>query len=156
MPGLSGPSILRPRDTVKQWQSRQTNDIAESAAALVALHRFRLSCAKPTLNRRSLTNVPTLELVSLRKAKLTLSLTGKRGAIMREYMDYIGQLESGRAGKLSPNDGETAAAIRRRLGAAAQLMGKSLTIQRQEDTIYFWEEGQAPRRRGRPRKNPAA
>lgn len=101
--------------------------------------------------------MPTLEVVSLEKAKLTLSLTGKRGAIMRQYMDYIGQLEGGRAGKLSPNDDETAAAIRRRLGAAAQLMGKSLTIQRKEDTIYFWEEvSQAPRRRGRPRKYPAA
>ena len=109
------------------------------------------------IRRRSLTNVPTLELVPLQKAKLTLSLTGKRGALLRQYMDYIDQLESGRAGKLTPSDGETAAAIRRHLGAAAQLLGKSLVVKRHEDTIYFWEAGsQAPRRRGRPRKNPAA
>ena len=100
--------------------------------------------------------MPTLELVSLQKAKLTLALTGKRGAVTRQYMDYIGQLQSGRAGKLVPSDGETAAAIRRNLGAAAQLLGKNLVVKRQEDTVYFWEEGsEAPRRRGRPRKNPA-
>ena len=100
--------------------------------------------------------MPTLEVVSLQKAKQTLSLTGKRGAIMRQYMDYIGQLEGGRAGKLTPSEGETTAAVRRRLGAAAQLLGKSLVIKRQDDTLYFWEEGsQAPRRRGRPRKNAA-
>ena len=39
--------------------------------------------------------MPTLEIVSLRDAKLELSLTGKRGAIVRQYMDYIGQLETG-------------------------------------------------------------
>ena len=76
---------------------------------------------------------------------------------MRQYMDYIGQLENGQAGKLIPNAGETTAAIRRRLGAAAQLLGKSLVVNRQGDVVYFWKEGDgpAPRRRGRRRKTTA-
>ena len=68
--------------------------------------------------------MPTLEVVSLKDAQLELSLTGKRGVMMRQYMDYINRLESGQAGKLIPDAGETTAAIRRRLGAAAQLLGK--------------------------------
>ena len=98
--------------------------------------------------------MPTLEVVSLRDAKLELSLTGKRGVMIRQYMDYIGQLEAGQAGKLTPDEDETTAAIRRRLGAAAQLLGKSLVVNRLGDAVYFWEEsgGSAPRRRGR-RKN---
>ena len=44
--------------------------------------------------------MPTLEVVSLQDAQLELSLTGKRGAIVRQYIDYIGRLESGQAGKL--------------------------------------------------------
>ena len=101
--------------------------------------------------------MPTLELVSLQEARLELSLTGKRGVMMRQYMDYIGQLETGQAGKLIPDEGETTAAIRRRLGAAAELLGKSLVVNRQGDVVYFWEEssGSAPRRRGRRRKTNA-
>ena len=63
--------------------------------------------------------MPTLEVVSIQDAQLELSLTGKRGAIVRQYIDYIGRLESGQAGKLIPDAGETTAAIRRRLDAAA-------------------------------------
>ena len=101
--------------------------------------------------------MPTLELVSLQEARLELSLTGKRGVMMRQYMDYIGQVETGQAGKLIPDEGETTAAIRRRLGAAAELLGKSLVVNRQGDAVYFWEEssGSAPRRRGRRRKTNA-
>ena len=96
----------------------------------------------------------TLEVVSLQDAQLELSLTGKRGVMIRQYMDYIGQVEPGQAGKLIPDEGETTAAIRRRLGAAAQLFGKSLVVNRQGDVVFFWEEssGSAPRRRGRRRK----
>ena len=73
---------------------------------------------------------------------------------MRQYMDYIRQLETGQAGKLIPDEGETTAAIRRRLGVAAELLGKSLVVNRLGDVVYFWEEssGPAPRRRGRRRK----
>ena len=74
---------------------------------------------------------------------------------MRQYMDYIEQLETGQAGKLIPDEGETTAAIRRRLDAAAQLLGKSLVVNRFEEVVFFWEEGSgpAPHRRGRRRKN---
>ena len=76
---------------------------------------------------------------------------------MRQYMDYIGQLETGQAGKLIPDEGETTAAIRRRLGAAAQLLGKSLVVNRLGEVVFFWEEGSGPgpRRRGRRRKTSA-
>ena len=101
--------------------------------------------------------MPTLEVVSLQDAQLELSLTGKRGVMMRQYMDYIGQLETGQAGKLIPDERETTAAIRRRLGAAAQLLGKSLVVNRQGDVVFFWEEssGSTPRRRGRRKKTSA-
>ena len=63
--------------------------------------------------------MPTIEVVSLQDAQLEPSLTGKSGGIVRQYMDYIEQLETGQASKLIPDEGETTAAIRRRLGAAA-------------------------------------
>ena len=99
--------------------------------------------------------MPTLEIVSLQDAKRDLSLTGKRGAIVRQYMDYISQLEAGQAGKLTPDEGETTAAVRRRLGAAAELLGKKLVVNRQGNTVFFWEEGEGPtpRRRGRRRRS---
>ena len=77
--------------------------------------------------------------------------------MMRQYMDHIGQVETGQAGKLIPDEGETTAAIRRRLGAAAELLGKSLVVNRLGDVVYFWEEssGSAPPRRGRRRKTNA-
>ena len=99
--------------------------------------------------------MPTLEIVSLQDAKRELSLTGKRGALMRQYIDYINQLADGGAGKLTPDEGETTAAVRRRLGAAAELLGKKLVVNRQGNTVFFWEEGAgpAPRRRGRRKKS---
>ena len=98
--------------------------------------------------------MPTLEIVSQQAAQLELSLTGKRGAIMRQYMDYITGLDAGQAGKLTPDEGETTAAIRRRLGAAAQLLGKELVVNRQGTVVFFWLQGDgpAPRRRGRRRR----
>ena len=76
---------------------------------------------------------------------------------MRQYMDYIGQLETGHAGKLTPEAGETTAAIRRRLGAAAEVLGKNLVVNTQGNVVFFWEESgaSAPRRRGGPRKTNA-
>ena len=99
--------------------------------------------------------MPSFELVSLKDAQLELSLTGKRGEIMRQYLDYINQRQAGQAGKLTATEeGDTTAAIRRRLGSAAQILGKSLVITRQGDVVFFWEEGEspAPRRRGRRRR----
>jgi predicted RNA-binding protein YlqC (UPF0109 family) len=98
--------------------------------------------------------MPDFELVTLDEAERNTKLIGKRGAMMQEYIGYIEQLEEGHAGKLQGNEGETTAAIRRRLGAAAKYLGKELVVQRVEDQVYFWEEGSpgAPKRRRRRRK----
>ena len=97
--------------------------------------------------------MPTFETVPLHEAKLQSSLTGKRGAITREYLTYIERLEPGKAGKLTIGEGETSAAIKRRLGAVAKLTGNTLVVKRVGDDIFFWPE-ETRRRRGRPRKNP--
>ena len=100
----------------------------------------------------------TLEVVSLQDAQFELFLTGKRGVVMRQYMDYIGRLETGQAGKLTPEAAETTAAIRRRLGAAAKVLGKNLVVNTQGNVVFFWGESSAsaPQRRGRARKIYAA
>ena len=98
--------------------------------------------------------MPKFELVPLSDAELK-SATGKRAEIMREYLSYIDQLRGRQAGRLQATEGETAGAVRRRLGAAARLAGKDLVIKRTGDEIYFWVRpgpGTATRRRGRPRK----
>ena len=98
--------------------------------------------------------MPDFELVPLDEARLQASLTGNRGAIVNEYLGYINQLQGGQAGKLRVGEGETTAAIRRRLGSAAQQAGKELVVRRVGDEVYFWEAGGpgAPRRRGRRRR----
>ena len=93
--------------------------------------------------------MPTLELVSLQDAQLELSLSRKSGAIMRQYVDYVTQLEPGLAGKLAPEAGEATASVRRRLGAAAQLLGKNLVVKRQGSVIFFWEQESGPPARRR-------
>ncbi len=95
--------------------------------------------------------------VSLQDAQLELFLTGKRGAIMRQYMDRNGQLEDSRTAKLIPDAGDTKAAIHRRLGAAGQLLGENLIVKRKGDVVFSLEEGRrpTPNRRGRHRKTGA-
>ena len=95
--------------------------------------------------------MPTFARIPLQEAKKLLSLTGKRGAIMREYLNYIDRLGSGEAGKLTIGEGETSAAIKRRLSGAAKVNGDALQVQRIGDDIYFWK--QEAKRRGRPRLN---
>jgi hypothetical protein len=93
--------------------------------------------------------VPTFEVVSQQEAELRAA-TGRRAEITREYLGYVNQLAPGQAGCLRPSEGETVAAVRRRLGTAAKLGGQDLTIKRVGDEIYFWVKA---RRRGRPRKS---
>ena len=93
--------------------------------------------------------MPTFELVPQAEAEVT-SATGKRAEITREYLGYVEQLRPGKAGKLQAAEGETASAVRRRLGAAAKLSGRSIVIKRVGEDIYFW--GKFAGRRGRPRK----
>ena len=94
------------------------------------------------------------ETLLLRDAQVK-SATGKRAEILREYLTYIDQLRSGEAGSLQAGPGETLTAVRRRLGAAAMQAGKSLTVRRSDDRLYFWlttRRGTPARRRGRPPK----
>ena len=102
--------------------------------------------------------MPNFELVPLDEAERNTKLIGKRGAIMREYIGYIERLEDGHAGKLQGSEGESTAAIRRRLGAASKYLDKELVMQRVGDQVYFWEEGSpgAPKRRRRRRKAKAS
>ena len=94
--------------------------------------------------------MPEFELVDLQEAQLR-STTGRRAEIIREYLGYLEQLQEEQAGRLHATEGETTVAIRRRLGAAAQLAGRTLVIKRVGDAIYFWEEPSPARGRGRPR-----
>ena len=82
------------------------------------------------------------------------TITGQRAALLQEYIRYIRSVSPGLAGKLEPGEGETTQAIRRRLAAAAEALGKELEVRRTAGAVYFWAPD-APRR-GRPRKNPAA
>ena len=96
--------------------------------------------------------MPKFEAIPLSEAKLK-SATGKRAQIAQEYLAYIKELQAGQAGRLQPAEGETAAAIRRRLGAAAKLFGRPVTIKRVGDEVFFWLGGQEQTKRRRRRKS---
>ena len=100
--------------------------------------------------------MPKFEVLPINEAQAG-SASGKRAQILREYMGYIEQVPPGQAGRLQSGSGETISAVRRRLGAAAKALGKSLIIRRSNDQVYFWIEGQDGRkRRGRKPKNAVA
>lgn len=90
--------------------------------------------------------MPTFEIMSAKEAQLEISLSGSRGEVLREYIGYIEQVGTDHAGtdhagKLTAQEGETTAAVRRRLGAAAQILGKTLVVTRDERAVYFWVGG---------------
>ena len=96
--------------------------------------------------------MPTFSLVSIGEARAKTA-TGKRAALLQEYVGYVQSVAPGEAGMLEVGEGETTQGIRRRLTAAADVLGKNLEVRRSASAVYFWaSEG---RRRGRPRKNPA-
>ena len=101
--------------------------------------------------------MPHFALVSVDEAALKTA-TGKRAQIAKEYLGYVEQLGPGHAGRLSPAEGETIGAIRRRLGVAAKLAGKELIIKRADDGIYFWvpRPGESRRQRRGPRRAEAS
>ena len=89
--------------------------------------------------------MPQFEVVSMEESAPEKPV--RRGAaITAEYASFITQVGKGQAGKLTPVQGETPTAVRRRLGIAAKASGTDLVIRRAGDTIYFWVTG---RRRGR-------
>ena len=94
--------------------------------------------------------MPMFSTLSIGEARAN-SATGNRAALLQEYAGYIQRVPPGQAGALEAGEGETTQAIRRRLTAAAEMLGVSLEVRRSGSSVYFWaSEG---RRRGRPRKN---
>ena len=60
------------------------------------------------------------------------------GAWLKQYQGYIKKVPAGETGRLTPGTGETPAAVRRRLGAAAKALGVQLTVKRVGDRVFFW------------------
>lgn len=94
--------------------------------------------------------MPNFEVLTLGEAQSN-SVTGKRAQILREYMGYIDRVPEGQAGKLTPAEGETTNAVRRRLTNAANALNKTLVVRKAETTIYFWVQPAAKRRGRRPK-----
>ena len=94
--------------------------------------------------------MPRFDVIPMNEARVN-SMTGKRAEILREYIGYVQSVPEDQAGKLEIGPGETTNAIRRRLSAAAEALGKKLVIQRTANIIYFWVDLGNGRRRGRPR-----
>ena len=57
---------------------------------------------------------------------------------LKQYQDYIKKVTAGETGRLTPGKGETSAAVRRRLGAAAKALGVQLKVKRVGDRVFFW------------------
>ena len=95
--------------------------------------------------------MPTFDTVPIDEARAN-TVTGKRAALLQEYVGFIQGVPSGQAGKLEPGEGETTQAVRRRLNAAAETLGVSLEVRRTAGAVYFWTS--VGRGRGRPRKDP--
>ena len=83
--------------------------------------------------------MPTFDQVPLQEALLKTA-TGRTAQITQEYLGYIEQLPEDLAGRLQPDEGESVATVRRRLGVAAKLSGKDIIIKRQGNEVYFWEQ----------------
>ena len=67
--------------------------------------------------------MPTFDLVPKPEAELKTA-SGKRAMIIKEYVEYLNQLQDGHAGRLQPVGGEGIMTVRRRIGAAAKALGK--------------------------------
>ena len=96
--------------------------------------------------------MPKFEIVPKMEAVKKTATEGKRGQIMALYMFFIEQLKEGKAGKLQPSEGETIQAVRRRLGAAAKMLGKEITVKRFGKEVYFWLSTDQRKKRARNRK----
>ena len=69
---------------------------------------------------------------------------------MNESANYIQQVPSGHAGKLTIEEQEKYPTVRRRLVVAAQAVHIPLIIKRSGNDVYFWREGteeEQPRRK---------
>ena len=57
---------------------------------------------------------------------------------LKQYQGYIKKVAPGVTGRLTPSKGETPAAVRRRLGAAARALDIKLTVKRVGERVFFW------------------
>ena len=73
--------------------------------------------------------MPTFSTLPIGEARAR-SATGKRAALLQEHVSYIERVAPGEAGVLQAGEGETTQAIRRRLNAAAEALGKKLEFRR--------------------------
>lgn len=105
------------------------------------------------LEKAETKTLPKFELISQDEAQAKSKFGGRSGQVLAMYMFFIEQLREGRAGRLKPGEGETIQAVRRRLGKAAKMAGKDLTIRRVHEEIYFWlgsdESAKQPKRKPR-------
>ena len=60
-------------------------------------------------------------------------------ARLKQYQSYIKKVPAGETGRLTPGKGETSAAVRRRLGAAAKALGVQLKVKRVGNRVFFWQ-----------------
>ena len=79
---------------------------------------------------------PTFSTLPVGEARAR-SATGKRAALLQEYVSYIQRVALGEAEKLEAGQGETTQAIRLRLNAAAGALGKRLEFRRTDNAVYF-------------------
>ena len=92
--------------------------------------------------------MPTFRTIPIGEARAS-TVTGKRAALLQEYVGYIQRVAPGQAGRLELGDGETTQGIRHRLTAAAETLGKDLEVRRTGRRSLPLAVG-GPR----PRKNP--
>ena len=57
---------------------------------------------------------------------------------LKQYQGYVKKVPPGETGRLTAGKGETPAAVRRRLGAAAKALGVHLKVKRVGDRVFFW------------------
>ena len=82
--------------------------------------------------------MPGFRRVSREEASGRRATVGPALARLKQYQGYIKKVAPGVTGRLTPGKGETPAAVRRRLGAAAAALGVKLTVKRVGDQVYFW------------------
>jgi hypothetical protein len=92
--------------------------------------------------------MPEFTTVSVKEAQMR-TIPGRQGSYMNKYADYIQQVPTGQAGKLTIGEEEKHPTVRRRLVVAAKAMNIPLTIKRSGNNLYFWREdgGEEPLRR---------
>jgi hypothetical protein len=86
--------------------------------------------------------VPTFSTIPLSEARM-LALPPRR-AIQEQYSEFVRQLGPDEAGRLELGEGDRPITERARLKAAAKAHGINLHIQRQGNTIVFWQTDEPP------------